>query len=220
MDETYFYGPYSFVDLSFRPESPRFYINYDIGDSYLSFNPRLLIEDVSTASFSGFDSSLAGYDWKINVLSPLPLPDTGDLESLLEDAESIINENYTSASWARFQTVLQAARTLLTQSSYTQEEVDTAYLELQSAIEGLTIDKPPPEESSEPDKPPPIVIGGYDVPKSMLNAVSTGDITDIVTDFVRPFLDHAMSAFSFVIPLLGLFLATKLIPKIFRFFVR
>ena len=114
-------------------------------------------------------------------------------------------------------------KTFVLDAGYFVEDLSTAYLSNTYSVSSnhdWIIDVLAPPDESEPDKPPPIVIGGYDVPKSMLNAVSTGDITDIVTDFVRPFLDHAMSAFSFVIPLLGLFLATKLIPKIFRFFVR
>ncbi|HBR02316.1 MAG TPA: hypothetical protein DD738_06875 [Ruminiclostridium sp.] len=148
------------------------------------------------------------------------LPDTESFESFLLEAESIKNENYTVVTWSRFQNALQSARTLLAQPSYTQEEIDAAYAELQAAMEGLTIDKPPPEESSEPDKPPPIEIGGYDVPDHVMAAVTSGNVMDIVSEFAGPFLDHAMSAFSVVIPLLGLFLVTKLIPKIFRFFVR
>lgn len=179
--------------------------------SWTSFQNALQVAvvllDSQSATQEQIDSAHDDLQFAFNSL--VLLPNIESLESILRDAESIKNENYTVASWARFQNALQVARILLAQSSYTQEEVDLVQAELEASIAGLTL-----------DKPPPIVIGGYDVPKSMLNAVSTGDITDIVTDFVRPFLDHAMSAFSVVIPLLGLFLATKLIPKIIRFFLR
>jgi hypothetical protein len=63
--------------------------------------------------------------------------DRGDLEDLVEDAEDLVEDNYTTESWITFETALTEAGIVLDETYPTQDEVDTAYDNLKDAMKDL-----------------------------------------------------------------------------------
>jgi len=97
------------------------------------------VENYSTASITGTYTFDAGYDWIINVVKTSPLPDTAELETALNNAKSITNDNYTADSWQALQAAIQEAETLLNSGSYTQAQVDEALAKLNNAMNSLVL---------------------------------------------------------------------------------
>ena len=63
--------------------------------------------------------------------------DKSELEALINEANSYVEKDYTSASWTAFKEVLEAANTVMNNENAMQEEVDAAYTDLQTAIDNL-----------------------------------------------------------------------------------
>lgn len=63
--------------------------------------------------------------------------DKGELEALINEANSYVEKDYTSASWTAFKEALEAANTVMNNENAMQEEVDAAYTDLQTAIDNL-----------------------------------------------------------------------------------
>jgi hypothetical protein len=59
------------------------------------------------------------------------------LEALVLKAETLVEDNYTTESWITFETALTEAGIVLDKTYPTQEEVDTAYEDLDDAMEDL-----------------------------------------------------------------------------------
>lgn len=76
--------------------------------------------------------------------------DTGKaaLYELATEAQNMTNDGYTEESWTAFQDALQAAFTVYDDAAATEEEVTTAFNNLQAAITGLE-----KEEPVDPDQP-------------------------------------------------------------------
>ena len=63
--------------------------------------------------------------------------DKSELEALINEANSYVEKDYTSASWTAFKEALEAANTVMNNENAMQEEVDAAYTDLQTAIDNL-----------------------------------------------------------------------------------
>ena len=90
-------------------------------------------EDYSTARFDGMyeNEELAK-----NIVGTI---NTYGLETALSNAKSVVNDNYTAASWQALQAAIQEAETLLSSGSYTQEAVDGMLGRLNSAMSALVV---------------------------------------------------------------------------------
>ena len=82
------------------------------------------------------EMKLLGTD-EIVTLCVVTEVDTEDLEALVVDAETLVENNYTTESWITFETALTEAGIVLDETYPTQDEVDTAYDNLKDAMENL-----------------------------------------------------------------------------------
>lgn len=98
-----------------------------------------------------FDHHYVLLNYAMDLLVPLapPLPDTTRLQELITYASSVSNDGYTTESWQTLQSSITQAKSLLSQSSYTKEEVDAACIRIENALNGLSL-KPPPGPDPEP----------------------------------------------------------------------
>lgn len=104
--------------------------------------------------------------------------DTKALEAAVDKAASLKEADYTPESWKQLTSALEAAQAILDQKAGSQEEVDQARTDLESAIEALqpaqpdTPDKPTdpkdpadPEDPTDPKDPEPVahkIIRGHE----------------------------------------------------------
>lgn len=146
-----------------------------------------------------------------NAMNSLVLrPSTSGLVSLLNTAKSIQNNNYTDASWSDLQAAIEVAETLLSSSSYTQVQVDSALGRLNNAMNSLVAKpaEPPPEP-----KPPVILERDYAL-------IGTGEVTPFINGYETIFLNNALAVLPIIIGLftvlLGIFLARKIFKIIMR----
>ncbi len=98
-----------------------FYIGYSASESGISVN-------TSRGLSPGF--CLPGPEWEEPV-------DKTDLENEVAEAETLNEDDYTTDSWAVLLTALAAAQGVLDNADATQDEVNAALLELQTAIDNL-----------------------------------------------------------------------------------
>ena len=63
--------------------------------------------------------------------------DTTQLEALIQQAESLTEEDYTPATWTALEEALEAAKVVLADLNASQEEVDSAATALRAALNGL-----------------------------------------------------------------------------------
>lgn len=65
--------------------------------------------------------------------------DKGSLNSFIADSEKLVQANYTADSWSLFQTALTNAKTVAADTAATQTQVDTAYADLERAVNNLAL---------------------------------------------------------------------------------
>ena len=75
--------------------------------------------------------------------------DSTDLQDQITKAESLKAAQYTSASWAKLQTALAAAKAVIAKPAVTQAEIDKAFEALAAAIDGLVHLVPKTGEASD-----------------------------------------------------------------------
>ena len=63
--------------------------------------------------------------------------DKSELEALISSTENYVKENYTADSWAAYESALETAKEVVANENALQEDVDEAYNNLQTMIEGL-----------------------------------------------------------------------------------
>ena len=63
--------------------------------------------------------------------------DKSELEALISSTENYVKENYTADSWAAYESALETAKEVVANENALQEDVDEAYSNLQTMIEGL-----------------------------------------------------------------------------------
>ena len=146
-----------------------------------------------------------------NAMNSLVLrPSTSGLVDLLNTAKSIQNNNYTDASWSDLQAAIEVAETLLSFSSYTQVQVDSALGRLNNAMNSLVAKpaEPPPEP-----KPPVILERDYAL-------IGTGEVTPFINGYETIFLNNALTVLPIIIGLFTVLLGIFLIRKIFRIIMR
>lgn len=68
--------------------------------------------------------------------------DKSELKYLVESVNTLVDSDYTSESWDNLVDILNKANLILANKSSTQEEVDTAIISLQAAIDSLEITPP------------------------------------------------------------------------------
>ena len=85
-------------------------------------------------------------DWDIKSVVEAPSVDKTDLEAAIEEVASLEQGNYTDSSWVVFEAALKDAKKVLTDDSASQEQVDTALANLNSAYSGLY------DPTTDPDK--------------------------------------------------------------------
>jgi len=66
-------------------------------------------------------------------------PDKSALESLVAKANKLSKDTYTVESWAKLEAGLNGANEVLDSNTVLQDDVDTAYTTLKSALNGLVI---------------------------------------------------------------------------------
>lgn len=77
--------------------------------------------------------------WKVPTVKYLESEaDKSELESKIEEAQALNEEDYTEESWALFGNALENAIQVLEDEDATQKEVNIALAELEAAMEGLT----------------------------------------------------------------------------------
>ena len=91
----------------------------------------------TNATQSQVDSAANNLQVAINALVEVPTVDRTALRAAIEDAESRIETNYTSASWSFMQIMLNTARNVYSNANATQSQVDSAANNLQVAINAL-----------------------------------------------------------------------------------
>lgn len=86
---------------------------------------------------SAMDQLRAAYD---GLEVPAGSVDTGKLTALVEKCSELTEQgNYTNESWAAFQEALKNAKDVLAKPDVTQEEIDQALEDLQTAYDGLKV---------------------------------------------------------------------------------
>src|SRR5699024_11275337 len=85
---------------------------------------------------------------------PEPEVDTAELEALVNEANSYDAEDYTEETCDALTEAISSAEAVLANEEATQDDVDAAVAELQSAIDGLEEvegETPKPEPKPEPE---------------------------------------------------------------------
>ena len=84
--------------------------------------------------------------------------DKTQLQSLYDAFKDIKKGDYTDKSWSEFTTVLINAKNILEKEDATQEEIDTAKLELENGKSSLKVNIPvPPKPVPKPKPPKPVI---------------------------------------------------------------
>ena len=102
--------------------------------------------DNEEAAQEQVDDALAVLTAAIDGLVEIEEPevDKTALQAKVDEAAELNKEDYTKESWATLQEALNAANTVLADDEATQEQVDTALVALEAAIDGLVkIEEPP-----------------------------------------------------------------------------
>ena len=118
-------------------------------------------EEVDTA-LEELDTAIEGLE---EVVEPTPEPEPevekSDLENAIATAVDYDAEDYTEASFAALTVAVETAEAVLENEKATQDEVDTALEDLESAIAGLEKDEPKTETPTE-DEDVEIIDDGSD----------------------------------------------------------
>lgn len=95
------------------------------------------------ASQKDVDDALAALTEARGSLVPTtPLIDKTELQKKVNEEGTLTEENYTPASWSKYQEELTKAKAVLTNPTATQEEVNEALTNLSNAIDNLVLVKP------------------------------------------------------------------------------
>ncbi|MBE6534011.1 MAG: hypothetical protein E7678_03460 [Ruminococcaceae bacterium] len=118
---------------------PEHWKNWDIMAPVLAETDPINKNATSTAD--EIATAAAALKNAIDSLKPVPA-NTTELEKLISDNATLVKEEYTAASWATYETALNAANTIVVDAKdeskeISQADVNNALANLQAAIKGL-----------------------------------------------------------------------------------
>ena len=95
-------------------------------------------QDVVDAAAKALKDAIAALETKPEDITPVEPVDYEELRELIDVANGLNADDYTSKSWAKFEAALEKAIAAL--SADNQDDVDAAYAELEEAMESLKVE--------------------------------------------------------------------------------